>query len=131
LCPGSFKIAGLELNRPWKPRWTVHPRVDAHEETHLQVHSEQQSVSTRVEIELVRAIRAASVHDLETVPVGRLFRSSVPVGCEGVADEFAMDASWRPDREFEWGCRGSRAYKNLGAAFSKCLFDAGDDIASA
>jgi hypothetical protein len=64
------------------------------------------------------------------VSIGRLSGSSVPVGCESVADQFALDACWRLDGELEWGCRGVRARENLGAAFSECLFDAGDDIAS-
>jgi hypothetical protein len=96
------------------------------------VHAKHQRrlIPTRIEIEFVTAIGAASVHDLETVPDGRPSSSSVPVRCEGVADQFALDARWRLDGEFEWGCCGVRALENLGAAFSESLFDAGDDTAS-
>jgi hypothetical protein len=52
LCPGTFKIAGLEFNRPWEPRWTVHPRANGDEDAHLQMHDKQQRdlSPTRVEI---------------------------------------------------------------------------------
>ena len=80
VCPGSLKIAGPELNRPWKPAGTVHPRINADEQAHLQVHAKQQRglFPTRVEIELVTTIGAVSVSDLETVPVGGPSSSSVP-----------------------------------------------------
>src|SRR6266542_3274789 len=132
LCTGSFKIAGLEPNRAWEPCGAVHPRVNADEKAHLQVHAKQQRglLATRVEIELLTATGAASVHDPETVPVGQPSTSSVPVGCEGVADQFALDARWRRHREFEWGRGGVGLHENLGAAFSECLPDAGDDVAS-
>jgi hypothetical protein len=110
----------------------VHPGVNANEQAHLQVHAKQQRglLATRVEIELLTAIGAASVHDPETVPVGQRSTSSVPVGCESVADQFALDARWRLDLEFEWGCCGVRADETLGATFSECLFDAGDYVAA-
>ena len=96
------------------------------------MHAEQQrGLSTAsVEIELMTSVRAVSVSDLETVPVERLSFSSVPAGCEGVADQFALVARSPLDREFQWGFRGIHARKNLGAALFECLFDADDDIAS-
>jgi hypothetical protein len=130
--PSSLKIAGPELNRPWEPSGTVHPWVNADEQVHLQVHAKQQRgfLPARVEIELVTTIKTASVSDLETMPVGRRSSASVPAGCKGVADQFALGTRPRLDREFEWGSRGDRAHENLGATFSECLFDAGDDGAS-
>lgn len=132
LCLGSFKVASLKPHRPGEPRGTVHPRIHGHEQAHLQVDAkEQRDLSpARIEIEFMTAIGAASISDLETVPVGRLPGAALSVGCEGVADQFTLVARWRLDREFEWGCCRARAHENLGAAFSECLFDAGDKTAS-
>jgi hypothetical protein len=110
----------------------VHPRVNRDEQTHLQVHAKQQRglLPTGIEIELLTAVETASVHDPETVPIGRPSASSEPLGCEGVANQFALDARRRLDHKFEWSRCGVRANENLAAAFSECLSDAGHDIAS-
>jgi len=109
----------------------VHPRVNADEQAHLQVHAKHQRnlFPARVEIQSVTSIGATFVRDLETVPVDPS-SSAVRVGSEGVADQLTLDASWRLDREFEWGCCGISARENLGAAFSECVLDAVDDVAS-
>jgi hypothetical protein len=102
--------------------WGWHPRSTPTGPT--QVHANSRGLlATRVEISFY-SDRAASAHDprcLSTAPhlVVRL--------AEG-ADQFAPDARWRLDRECEWGIVGSRP-RESGAAFSECLFDAGDDVA--
>jgi hypothetical protein len=104
----------------------VHPRVNADEQAHLQVHAKHQGdlVPTRVEIESVAAIGAASVHDPEAVPVGRLSGSPVPAGWEGVADQFALDTCWRLDREFEmgllWGPRARQSRHRIVRGPARC-----------
>jgi hypothetical protein len=96
------------------------------------MHAKQQRdlPGARVEIESMTAIEAASVSDLETVPLGRLPSAALSDGCEGVANQFALIAVWHLDCEFEGGRRGDRVRENLGAAFSECLFDECDDAAS-
>jgi hypothetical protein len=68
-----------------------------------------------------------SLCDEDVVYAARAIVHSWPIR---PADQFALDARWRLDGEFEWGCCGVRALENLGAAFYESLFDAGDDTAS-